>query len=415
MHKLNKFIIVLWLGFSLLIITYDFSLANTACQSIKESVIDFSLFSPSGDGTQDDSTRLQDAMDCLVEKARKSGSKSGVISIPPGKFRLDKRVALTSNKGTLDGIVIKGAGSGATVLQSNNDSGCIYINFSDYRTGTLEISDMRFEALKQHSGAAIKVAQPAKGNQHRRNLVVSNIEISHADGSENYFDYGIHAYGVWRPLINNVLMTGPFGPKAKNVYSTTTCFHLEESYSPAITNSYCWSAQTGVHMLSRAADTGPEGLTISNSKFVKTNIGINVDASTKEPEVFITNNHINSRVKGIVIKNRKFVFIDNNLMYNVDKTNSSYQDILITNSEKVSITNNIFQNASKKKHQNRTAIMLSSGTKDSRISGNMFNSEGTGIFIERDSFNNSLKDNIFFTTSTNIDDQDTSGNRTIKE
>ncbi len=223
LSKTTKTITYIILSFTLIFIDLEYSNA-VECKSLKNSVIDFSLFYSSDNETKDVSENLQHAIDCLIDKAKSSKTKSGILILPPGKFRIDKLVKTTISGKEIDAIAIKGSGMGVTVLQCNNSEGCLSVTFKDYRTGVFQISDMRFEALKEGSGIAIKVSQPEGGNQHRRNFIAENIEISNKDGTENYFDYGIYVLGSWRPLISNVLVTGPFGPKAKNIYKTTACF-----------------------------------------------------------------------------------------------------------------------------------------------------------------------------------------------
>lgn len=379
----------------------------TICDDIAGSVIDVDLFSPDNKGVVDASSAIQMAFDCFIAKIVTSDVKSGEIVFSPGMYKLDQRIELVGLSNTssddFENLVISGVGTQAVTFNVNNDDGGILIDMSNYRTGAVEFRNLKFSSLKNGGGTAIDVSQPAGGNQHRRNFIARDIEITSYNVSSNYFNNGIKLTGVWRPLIENVFMTGPFGPNAINQFKTNACFDLTDTYSPAIINSRCWSANIGVNLQGTNAGN-PEGITISSSKFVTTNIGINIATTGYEPEAFISNNHINSQVRGIILNRRTKAIIDGNLMYNDYTNNSFYQDILVFDAKDVIVTNNTFFNAKTEDHVSRTAIRVANGSENIIINDNLFRNEGYGVSIGSGVTGTRVINNHFIGTSINVSD-----------
>jgi len=133
----------------------------------------------------------------------------------------------------------------------------------------------------------------------------------------------------------------------------------------------------------------PEGLLVSNSKFVETDIGINIEFTSQEPGGFITNNHINATQIGINIKNRKFLIISNNLMYQSPESDN-YIDMNLINVNNSIISNNIFHYPSKKKKNHRKEVNLKE-SKHNLISNNLFTKKTKGVFGDR--LNNKIEEN----------------------
>ena len=81
---------------------------------------------------------------------------------------------------------------------------------------------------------------PAKGLIQRRAVVLRDLTLGGIDIHRDYFDTGILLYATYRPLIEDVLMTGPYGPGSDGLVQTGTCFELQGAYSPTIADSACW-------------------------------------------------------------------------------------------------------------------------------------------------------------------------------
>ena len=298
------------------------------------------------------------------------------IDIESGNFNLLSPLILNLNK--VDGLVIRGKGLGVSKFFSKNNRGVILINLKTRKT-TVTIENLSIYSKEKGVDSAIKIVQPPGGNQHRRNVILQNLEISNFENHKNnYFKRAIILKGVWRPLLENIFVSGFFGPKSKNIIpKMETCFHLEEVYSPTISNSRCWSSQIGLNLISKL-DPGPEGLMIQYSKFVENLIAINIDFSSQEPGGFITNNHINAVKIGINIKNRKFLNISNNLMYR-NKNSKEYIDFNLVNVNNSIISNNIFHDPVRKRFYNRQEIKLEKSN-NNIINNNLFTKSTKKIY-----------------------------------
>ncbi len=277
------------------------------------------------------------------------------INIAMGEFTLKQPLEIDSKK--TNGIIIRGKGIRNTKLLVRNKKGGLKINLYN-RSTTVQIENLSIYSRFPASESAIKIFQTFGGNQHRRNVILRDLEISNFKNiNDFYFIDAISLYGVWRPLIDNVFISGFYGPhfNSKKILMHS-CFLLNEVYSPTINNTRCWSSKIGVNIIS-SKNPGPEGLMISNSKFVETLVGINIDFVSQEPGGFITNNHINSIKAGINIKNRKFFIIKNNLMY-MNKNSKEYIDINLSNVDSSIVSDNIFHYPNKDKPNKRIEINL---------------------------------------------------------
>ena len=277
------------------------------------------------------------------------------IKFASGTFHLKSEISIDRDK--IESIVISGNGIGNTKIYVENSIGFIDIQLKR-RTTVVKIQNLSIYAKDKKIKNAILISQPAGGNQHKRNVVLRYIEISnYKNKGEYFFLNAVLLHGSWRPLIDNVFITGFFGPKLHlDNLNMNTCINLHDVYSPTVTNSRCWSCKIGLNIVSDL-NPGPEGMMIDHSKFVETMIGINIALASKEPGGFITNNHINSVKNGIKIINKKFLIIENNLMYR-HKGSKSYTDMNLNSVSNSIIVNNIFHYPSNSKNRKRQEISL---------------------------------------------------------
>lgn len=386
----------------------------TICDNIAGQSIHVDEFSPDKTGSLNSSSQIQEAFDCFSNKIS-NGAKSAEIVFSPGAYRLDQRIELHGDSlavNAIENLIVSGVGTQAVNIIVNNTDGGINISLPNNRRGMIEFKNLKFTANVNNAGTAINVVHGVALNQHRRTFLARDIEIAPTSDTLNYFEYGIRLQNTWRPLIQNIVMTGPFGPDVDDPYKTRACFNLTDTYSPTVVDSRCWSADTGFNLVGTGTGPGhhPEGISITSSKFVTTNIGISISTDGSEPEGFISKNHINSRKRGIVLNNRSKAIIEGNLMYNDYADNSFYQDILVFNSKDIIITNNTFFNAKTVDHPSRTAIRVSNQSENTVISNNLFRNEGAGVTIASGVTGTRVINNHFIGTSSAVTD---SGSGTV--
>jgi len=331
------------------------------------------------DKNKDDTTALLKAFQCAESILNKSGRV--IIRIPSGIYKLSSPI-LIKQPANSDWKAIKIEGEGIEQSVILLEKGGFYIELWN-REPIIEIGDLSFVATAAGAGKALYIYMPPGGNRHNRSLIVKNLLIKGTSAqSDTWFETGIETIGVWRPYIHNVFMTGPFGPLNKEVIPNSNCFVLKEVYSPQISNSACWSANVGLQIIADS-NPAPEGLQIISSKFVNVNVGIEIDNKKSiEPEGVISNNHINARKYGLIIKGKKFVFINNNLFY--VENSSEFVHIFIDRSEKIYIYNNIFHYPDRRipKESSKT-IEIEQNVSNTSICGNYFNSPGIGVYIHK--------------------------------
>ncbi|MDX2481766.1 MAG: glycosyl hydrolase family 28-related protein [Desulfuromusa sp.] len=377
---------------------------HQACDKFKGLVFNPEAFGANGNDDLDDSVAIQATFDCMRHKSKISAAKSAVVRFPPGRFVFDHPVSLAGiTWREIHGLTIAGEGPQVTVLASRNDKGVLHLDFKQ-RRHTVTLQGLRFEPTKRGSGTAFEMTQISGGNQHRRSLIMRDVEFTPNPEEKNYFDVAVRLHGAWRPLIDNVMVAGPFGPRVSNedIYAMRVCFQLEESYNPTLVNAKCWSAKTGLAVVSSKppGKRGPEGLMVTLSNFVMVKTGILLETGSIEPGAFISHSHVNASETGILMKNRRFGIISNNLFYfggpRRQVHTQTYKDIRLVNSELTTINDNIFHVPIRDKDYDGDRIMIElDNSRNCLLSQNMFNSPGIAVVEKGDSQGNSVNQNFF--------------------
>lgn len=321
----------------------------------RQNVRDFGAV---GDGVADDSPAFQAAMDCILDAARAGIVPGGHIYVPTGRYRFAGPVT-----GSVPGevtVALSGDDAQLSMLISDNTDGILTLSTTQ-RSSRLAIDRLGFEAAIDNAGTAVRFEQPPGGNRHNRSLAIQDVLLRGANNSaDGFFTVGVHATGTWRPLLRNVIMTGPFGPNGSRARRSDACFVLDEAYSPAVHQVRCWSADIGLS-LNAATNPGPEGGTIAQSKFVAVGTGIRmINPVGIEPELWVVDNHINADDVGIDIQGRKFVIVRGNLMYNEQSAPvPNYVDVALDQTEYVEVQGNTFHAPQLEPEVDRVAIGIS--------------------------------------------------------
>jgi len=333
-------------------------------------------------------------LNACIEQQLKS-SENLKIYIPSGVYEIFFPISININTNKIINIEIYGDGPEFTKLIGKNNFGIIFINLESNKC-FVAIRDLSLLAGLDNSGNAITISQPYKGNLHKRNVVIKNVNIENLNNSPEYtFQNGIIIRGAWRPLIENVFITGFYGPKQDEIpIKMNTCILLEDSYSPDILNSGCWRSDVGIRITSSLEKDAPEGFRVAFSKIVDVNTAILIDFISKEPEGTILFNHINSSFSNIVIKNRKFVQIIGNLFYrNERREEPNFIDIIFVNTDSSIIKQNIFHYPSFKSDKSRVIVKFIKSF-NNIMSDNLITDNDALIYSEENSSNNFIDKNL---------------------
>jgi hypothetical protein len=357
--------------------------------------VNVKAFGAAGDGTTDDTASIRRAAACASALLAKPGSYAAELYFPAGVYPIRDRIAVSGRETSpaAGSLTVRGDGMLASRLIENGQAGILALDFANITT-QVQVSQLGFFTTVPGGGTALAITMPAKGLLDRRSVVLRDLTLGGIDIHRDYFETGILLYATSRPLIDDVMMAGPYGPGSGALVQTGTCFDLRGTYSPTIVDSACWSEGTGLQM--SGLDTGKgrmEGVFVTRSKFVNVDYGIVIRNEDRMPEGMISENHINAHVTGLYLDGKKFMTVRDNLFYH-EKTRDGhvYNDISLDNTEKILLTGNIFHFPS---DTNRVAIHIEN-SRDDTIASNMFNQPGSGITIGHGVLNTEILQNRFF-------------------
>jgi hypothetical protein len=329
-----------------------------------------------GNGESDDSAAFQKAVDDLA------AAGTGVLFVPPGDYRFARRVSASVRQWS---VAVVGAGQGVSNLYSDNSEGVFQFTYSERRS-QMTVRDLSFFTGRSGGGAVLEVSQPERGNLHKRNLLVENVEMRGVSRTQGYFDYGIRSLNQWRPLFLNVIFAGPFGPgvSEEELFGATCGLQANGSYAPSFQNCYMWSVKTGYEVVTEEdarREAAPEDTAFYRSFAVECRVGMDIRTPAPEPQVEIDTCHLNCYDVGIRMR-RKYFQITNCLLYGRvfrDREPLAYSDIELIGSFGGIITGNIFQQPT---NPGRRMIDIDGDSYDIQIKENLFHATGTGIHIE---------------------------------
>ncbi len=319
---------------------------STTARSLAEraaEVFNVKDWGATGDGVTDDSAAFQAALDAIATAGE------GVWYFPAGDYVLGSQVSKSTS---VQEIAIVGAGVEVTrlIVPSTNTTGAISLTFTD-KTNQVTLRDFSLLADGKQLGVGLQITQPEGGNRHNRTVYMDRVEIKGIDVTEDCFVTGLDLTGCWRPLLNAVIVGGPFGPgvsgdntDASALYFSTLAMDLDDCYSPAIHNCYIWSAITGISSVT-SGSAEEEGFHMTGTKIVEVKVAVNWVRTAREPEFWVDNCHWNYRDDGLILDGAKFVSIKGCLPFNEDTVpdfTGTPHDIHLKNTEVVVITDNVF-------------------------------------------------------------------------
>jgi hypothetical protein len=343
-----------------------------------KDVISVKDFGAIGDGSTDDASAFQAAIDAITAAGR------GILYAPVGDYKIGSRITKSTSAQEIS-VIGDGVEVTRFLVPATNTSGFLQLTFSD-KTSQVTFRDFTLLAQGKQLGTGIEVTQPEGGNRHNIGVHMQRVEVKGDDVTEDCFTTGINLTGMWRPTLHNVVVGGPFGPgvsddwsDASGIFFMSTGIDLDDCYHPDIHNCYVWSAITGISCVT-SGSAEEEAFRMSNTNIVSVKQALVWTRTAPEPTVWIDNCHINWRDVGFNINGAKLIRIAGCVPYNQDTTSETASanppDIWLRNTDRSIITGNIFHYDG---NPDRFNIHLDSGTLATNciIAHNIFGSEAT--------------------------------------
>ena len=326
----------------------------------------------------DDAPAFQEVLNVLA------AGGGGTLYIPAGSFTFSNKVSLTAGNVNI-GII--GSGNSISRLYCRNTNGLFNFNFIDNRA-QLDLSYFTGYASSPRAGTALEVNAPTGGSGDGRSLTMTAVEFI-ADTSDitcNGFRRGVITDGMWRPFLEDVIVSGPYGPNAPttNRYCADACFQFSNADQPVFKDCNGWGGAVGFNVGLRSSSTNPlfEGcaaVIVSNAYNVYAASGGTGTVSG----VWIRGTHANGVDTGITLDHMKNFTLEDDLLYHspeAELINSNYLDIVLLDSSSGVLRRNLFEFGNP-----RTQIYLDSGSTNICVTDNIFDAPSLGSPMQADS------------------------------
>lgn len=324
------------------------------------------------------------------------------ILIPPGKYRLEKRVVITADgNDEYYGLRIEGAGENVTeILVDNAEGGIAFAGKQVTRLGVI-VSDLSLVAGREGAGTALSFDTANWGVQNDRQFTARNITIRGERFDRGFFNTALHVRNTWYAMFQNLNISQQYGPAmGAKQHLMEYGMLLEDCYSPTIENCRVENSKYGLVL--RGVKTLPEDGLVTGSYFVGHVEGIVLDINGKtnewpEPGLHIDNCHVNYRDCGIRLNGVRQANISHCLFYCHDHSGTKWmkyepavipggdethrrdfepRDVDIAFGSDIILDGNIFTEPS---NPNRVGVRIGPPSGSILISGNQFNMGGTAV------------------------------------
>jgi hypothetical protein len=333
--------------------------------------------------------------------AAANGLRHVHVVIPAGAYRLARKVVVSATGNQANyGIRISGAGADVTELLVDNPDGGLAFRGVGLNRLSCTISDLSLVAVRENAGVALAFDTANPGDHHARQFAAERILIRGERFDRGCFSSGVEVRNAWYPSLDDVKVTGLYGPAAADPGSLAHGILLEDCYSPLVDSCYVWNARRG--LVHRARARHPEDGIVRASYFVGCEEGIVLDlipdpAKWPEPGFHISDCHVNYRDRGVVMRGVRQATIATTLFYCHDRTGTKWwkneqpavtggdattprpyepRDIDLEHASDVIISHNHFTEPA---NPRRVAIGIGSDSGHIVMSGNQFNLGGTAI------------------------------------
>lgn len=325
------------------------AVGRTVHQKLQEyvSVKDFGA---TGDGTTDDSTSIQNALNCATSLP------NACLYFPAGVYKLNSQV--TGSIAGTNSLTLKGDGPQQSVILGNNTTGAIAIT-STTRNGYVNVTNLKFAPNIDGAGTGFSYIVPAGGNQNSRVVEVTHCHFTPVNYASAYtWNNPLVLTGMYRPFVFDVVCWPGFSATTKQ----NTILNLNDTYAAEVQSCYFNGAAT--YGISWSCTVSPEAIMLRNNIINGSDTGVYI-VNTVEPLLYITNNHINCYVKGIHLDGVKFGLIQGNLFYtsiNPGTATDNYTDIKVLKVEGIDILDNMYRQPSNSINRRHVEIDPTTGT-----------------------------------------------------
>lgn len=289
-------------------------------------------FGANGAGLVSDSPAIQLLMEYMATKETARFYLNNAI------YRMDERASVTIN-GNKDYTI---DGNGGVILVDNADGGMQFTCTG--RHAYMTVSDVHFAPALEYSGTAFEYTAPEGGVSQRQVFAMENCigePLDDTDLDSSFFN-ALIVTGVNRPrFVNNT-----FWRAKDTVLKPKAILDIDGCYKPYIVGGY-YNGRADFSVTNvRAVDS--EGFYMAGVTLNGGDVGLNITQPGRHPEIWVTDCHINSYVRGVSLNGVKYAWLVNNLMYVQDSvlTGAGYVDFYVENCDGITVTGNKYRSGS---------------------------------------------------------------------
>lgn len=352
---------------------------------VLNDIVSVKDFGAKGDGTTDDTTAVQNAMDAL--------SSGGVLYFPAGAYKLTAQLVVPSNQN----YSMRGAGMEVTRLFWTNSAGGVYWNATGFaRFKSFTIEGMSLTTTYAGGGTAIQVGDGSSVIESAvtfRDLAITGNDGVHETSS--YWTRGVYLYGLRFAVFENVRIWGKDGISTS--YESTEGVYLRATTSGAqvgfcFSNFWVSNFRYGIR-----GEGWLEGIYVQNGEIWNCEKAISIDrtGATMAGALFVKNMHTNAWAGNVFAKNMNAVCVTGcdiyhgcappsgamgSNMINLETCDmcivsgnkfetaysTSTNGVYLTDVDGCNVSGNLFYNI------NDTGVVCASGTSDTFVTGNSF-------------------------------------------
>lgn len=363
-------------------------------------------YGATGDGSTDDYTAINSAITALL-----ASTYGGVLYFPAGKYRVltsftvaisdaAKSFVVEGDSEELSQISFEGV-NGFNITFISGTGG----HYSGNRS-KLGFSKISLETNANGSYKAIIMSN--SGNAAPNPVKMIERVVFSGAANTNYWSRCIDLYNTSFVTIMNNKLQGD----ADNAPWNGIGIYIDGDKNPVdifIKGNHFWQIGTGIEVVGTT-----EGIYTENNAFVGVATGIYWHTTAQEPLLVVKNSHINATDYCIRMVNVDQANITGNLLYANENRTSSWVGISLSDSNTnvgCIITSNIVQTLGSLPYSTNGIVVDS----DSHlIAHNIVNDVDTGIWLQSNSANNTVLDNVVTNFNTyNIYDQGTNNTKRL--